>query len=167
MVLEAARRLDGALPFWLGLQELLLCRAPVLTSHPPGGWRSPQSRHIPEQLGCRGLALHAEPQGHPEERDGSSPAGTEPGHLEAAFPHPTRAGHRVVTLTMITATTMAAIPIRYSFPENSSSIFLWQFENWSREAHRSESLLSPRPPLTPRKAGLLPPSPAGLPGSRL
>lgn len=29
-------------------------------------------------------------------------------------------------LTMITATTMAAIPMRYSFPEKRSSIFWWQ-----------------------------------------
>ena len=29
-------------------------------------------------------------------------------------------------LTMITATTMAAMPMRYSFPEKSSSIFPWQ-----------------------------------------
>ena len=29
-------------------------------------------------------------------------------------------------LTMITATTMAAMPMRYSFPEKRSSIFWWQ-----------------------------------------
>lgn len=29
-------------------------------------------------------------------------------------------------LTMMTATTMAAMPMRYSFPEKSSSIFWWQ-----------------------------------------
>lgn len=33
---------------------------------------------------------------------------------------------RSAPLTMITATTMAAMPMRYSFPEKSSSIFPWQ-----------------------------------------
>lgn len=73
--------------------------------------------------------LHAELQEHPEERGRSSPARTGPRHPNVAFPCPTTAGRHAVTLTMITATTMAAIPIRYSFPENSSSIFLWQFED--------------------------------------
>lgn len=36
------------------------------------------------------------------------------------------------TLTMITATTMATMPIKYSFPENSSSILEWQVLTWSK-----------------------------------
>lgn len=36
-------------------------------------------------------------------------------------------------LTMITATTMAAMPIKYSFPENSSSILEWQVLTWSKK----------------------------------
>lgn len=34
--------------------------------------------------------------------------------------------HPAHPLTMITATTMAAMPMRYSFPEKSSSILWWQ-----------------------------------------
>lgn len=33
---------------------------------------------------------------------------------------------RIISKIMITATTMAAMPMRYSFPEKSSSIFWWQ-----------------------------------------
>lgn len=45
-----------------------------------------------------------------------------------------RGAPRTLPLTMITATTMAAMPMRYSFPEKSSSIFWWQSACGARPA---------------------------------
>lgn len=54
--LEAGRRLDGALPFWMVLQVLLLYRArrvPALTSRPHGGMTKPSVSPRPRVAGVQ------------------------------------------------------------------------------------------------------------------
>lgn len=54
VILEAATQLDGALPFWMGLQVLLLyCTrlAPALTARPPGEMMKPSVSPCPRASG--------------------------------------------------------------------------------------------------------------------